>query len=700
MWFGGHNGFNNRQIGYATSPDSINWTKYEDNPVLKPGPAGSWDDLWVDSPFVLKIDSVYHMWYSGGDGSVTQSGHATSLDGINWEKDPLNPVLKVGTAGDWDAEMVYQPSVLIDKDSKYQMFYSGGSSFEWSVGYASSLDGRNWTKYPKPVMETGAPGSWDETYSGLFTVAFNEDSSVFNMWYTGGNTNTFYGGDIGYATSQLKPQPFKNTWYKHPDNPVYQGKSGEFDSNSSFHPAIIVYENQYHMWYSGYDGQGNGSRVGYAVSEDGISWERHPDPALVTASSSSWDDLSVQQPTVLFDGTTWHMWYTGLNVSGFASRRIGYATSTNKINWTKHESNPVLGPGPGGSWDDEWVGWQKVLFVDGMYHIWYTGGNGTLTRIGHATSVDGVTWEKDPMNPVLTVGISGTWDDLTVSTPTVSYDGHTFHMWYCGAQTVFGDWKVGYAVSLDGKHWEKISINNPVMDLGNSGQWDNKFVAHGLEAIIDGDNDELKMWYGGGSFNNASSIGFASSDSTFGEKPPVAHFGAVSTTGIIPLTVQFSDSSTGHISSWLWDFGDGETSTEQNPEHTYETVDTFSVSLTVHGLGGSNTKTIENYIIVDVGVAIGDDALGIPHKFALQQNHPNPFNPTTTINYQLAMSSNVNLSIYNTLGQKVATLVNNKQPAGNYSVQWDATGFSSGVYFYKLETSTGFLQSKKLLLLK
>ena len=90
----------------------------------------------------------------------------------------------------------------------------------------------------------------------------------------------------------------------------------------------------------------------------------------------------------------------------------------------------------------------------------------------------------------------------------------------------------------------------------------------------------------------------------------------------------------------------------------------------------------------------------IPGTFYLGQNYPNPFNPKTTINYQLPSGSQVDLSIYNLLGQKVATLVSEKIVAGSYKVEWNASAFASGVYFYKLETNTGFVQTKKLILLK
>ncbi len=89
-----------------------------------------------------------------------------------------------------------------------------------------------------------------------------------------------------------------------------------------------------------------------------------------------------------------------------------------------------------------------------------------------------------------------------------------------------------------------------------------------------------------------------------------------------------------------------------------------------------------------------------PDKFSLYPNYPNPFNNSTMIKYQLPMAAHVDLGIYNLLGQKVATLVSERQPAGTYTVDWDASGFSSGVYFYTLSTDHGFSQTRKLLFLK
>lgn len=101
----------------------------------------------------------------------------------------------------------------------------------------------------------------------------------------------------------------------------------------------------------------------------------------------------------------------------------------------------------------------------------------------------------------------------------------------------------------------------------------------------------------------------------------------------------------------------------------------------------------------NVPTTISDEYI-VTSNFTLHQNYPNPFNPTTTISYQLPSISQVDLGIYNLLGQKVATLVSKMQSAGSFKVEWDASGFSSGVYFYHLETDKGFVQSRKLILLK
>jgi hypothetical protein len=88
-----------------------------------------------------------------------------------------------------------------------------------------------------------------------------------------------------------------------------------------------------------------------------------------------------------------------------------------------------------------------------------------------------------------------------------------------------------------------------------------------------------------------------------------------------------------------------------------------------------------------------------PKDYVLQQNYPNPFNPSTTISYQLPVRDHVSLKVFDLLGREVRTLVNEVQEPGYKSLQFNATGLTSGIYFYRLQAGS-FSASKKFLLLR
>ncbi len=103
-------------------------------------------------------------------------------------------------------------------------------------------------------------------------------------------------------------------------------------------------------------------------------------------------------------------------------------------------------------------------------------------------------------------------------------------------------------------------------------------------------------------------------------------------------------------------------------------------------------------------VGIKGDEFLLPKEFALHQNYPNPFNPETSIRYAIPENVEARLTIFNLLGQKVATLVDERQTAGRYLVKWsgrDDFGISvaSGIYVYKIEAGD-FVETKKMLLLR
>jgi len=319
----------------------INWTKHQD-PVLTPSPSSAWDDMNVNMACVILVGDTFHMWYDGNwDNAGSNNngiGHATSIDGINWSKDTLNPVL------------------------------------------------------------LPTPGSWDSGCVTQATVLFNNSDSLFHMWYCGWGTGTYDPGYIGHATSPDGGQWEKDTL----NNPVLSpGSSNEWDYYGFTGPCVLLIDTTYHMWYDGWKNLGLSGLVGigYATSSDGITWIKyddpattsplyaHSDPVLRPGTASNWDYPHVRLPNVNYDGSTLHMFYGG---GSWFHYDVGYAYSDNGINWTKFSNYPAIQKGTAGSWDDYGVTSGSVMFnqSEDSLKIWYSGAsNGFSTcQIGYATT--------------------------------------------------------------------------------------------------------------------------------------------------------------------------------------------------------------------------------------------------------------------------------------------------------------------------
>ena len=181
---------------------------------------------------------------------------------------------------------------------------------------------------------------------------------------------------------------------------------------------------------------------------------------------------------------------------------------------------------------------------------------------------------------------------------------------------------------------------------------------------------------------------------------PVAGFTFDNADGTVAFTdasTDFRDVSDGAVVAWSWDFGDGNTSDERNPAHHYTEIGTYDVTLTVTDNGGLAAESLQKVEVLNI---VSNESMGdIPSTLELDQNYPNPFNPTTNIRFGLPSSGFVNLTVYNTLGQKVAELVNDNKAAGWHTIAFDASKLSSGIYFYKIQ-SGNYVKTNKMLLVK
>jgi predicted GH43/DUF377 family glycosyl hydrolase len=292
-------------------PATHGWVKHPDNPVLLPGPPGSWDELGVGTPCVLRLgaDSLV-MWYTGRGAAGSRIGFATSQDGVHWIPDAANPVFGPGSAGAWDAAGVEHPCVLRDALG-YTMFYSGRGSGAGGIGVAFSPDGIQWTRpHTDAVFGPSAPGTaWDD--SEVRTPWVLDDGVAYRLWYGGRGTWSA----VGYASSLDGI-----VW----DRLLAPVLSPEFLEAVTGAPCVLRSGGSYRMWYaalhertSGWDGP---VEIDYAQSSDGIEWTAHR-TVLGPGAAGAWDDHALRAARVLDERGAMTLWYEGEQVSPADSTR-------------------------------------------------------------------------------------------------------------------------------------------------------------------------------------------------------------------------------------------------------------------------------------------------------------------------------------------------------------------------------------------
>ena len=192
----------------------------------------------------------------------------------------------------------------------------------------------------------------------------------------------------------------------------------EDDLNRS---TVVRVGTTYHMWYTG---QARGhSSIGYATSSDGYNFERENNGMPVLISERYWENRTVMCPHVIWDdkNKVFRMWYSGGET--YEPNDIGYATSSDGINWEKHPANPIFTPNPKNKYEKERVAACQVMPVDDGYLMFYVGFEDIDTaRICVAKSPDGITrWKRSKYNPIIAPG-EGEWDGHACYKPSVVYD--------------------------------------------------------------------------------------------------------------------------------------------------------------------------------------------------------------------------------------------------------------------------------------
>jgi photosystem II stability/assembly factor-like uncharacterized protein len=223
-------------------------------------------------------------------------------------------------------------------------------------------------------------------------------------------------------------------------------------------------------------------------------------------------------------------------------------------------------------------------------------------------------------------------------------------------------------------------------------QWNNTIASlHGMTIVFNGNTCYMVGGDGTGNCAVHRSLNEGSSWST--QSFQVGLFGDIS----------FANASTGYII--------GQTFSPEDQAFLYKTTNnggTWDQIMTKAGRMYCVTATSSHVFMgSDSGNVLRDNVLigitpistEVPNSFALNQNYPNPFNPTTNIEFALTKATHVKLTVFNSTGTEVATLVNEKLSIGSYKVDFNGSNLASGVYFYKLQTSD-FVQTKKMILVK
>ena len=244
MWYMGYDGYRFRML-YATSPDGIHWLKH--GVIMDVGvPPYNWDSVGGQS--VLKIQSVYHMWFSAGYWSGgpfvfwAQIYHAVSMDGLSWNVTgvalPPNQF--------WDRGMTNAPWVVRDSAGVFWLFHSGWDGSNTRVGVATSGDGISFTPYAgNPILDLGPSGSWDESDVNTPAVI---PGATWLLYYAGTNRQV---GALGTATSS---DGFH--WSKSQGNPVLgPDPAPAFDSSGLVYPDWLADPSGSRLYYAGGDGR-------------------------------------------------------------------------------------------------------------------------------------------------------------------------------------------------------------------------------------------------------------------------------------------------------------------------------------------------------------------------------------------------------------------------------------------------------------
>lgn len=289
-----------------------------------------------------------------------------------------------------------------------------GDNYQIPIGVKYDGDVYSWSpdRYPEnPFDLPGDDVGYGATHPTVMYFPVAVDGYSFWMWYEEGGSYTNETDVDVYLVRSNNGLSWVETGVSNPVLDTSEVTYGAHDPH-----VIWISNTDWRMWYGTRHSNGTFT-IGYATSTDGKDFTIVNGLSLV--GSEAWEDHGVYSPTIIYESSTFHMMYTGLNASFLTTGypQIGYATSSDGNTWTKYASNPVLSP-TDGSWEEDGIWHHNIVENNGNYMFVYNGYPAPTPAegFGVAQSSNFISWTKSTYDPFMY--ITTDWEATRLYTPS------------------------------------------------------------------------------------------------------------------------------------------------------------------------------------------------------------------------------------------------------------------------------------------